>query len=43
VFGTPDLFLSEAGRQTYMRQKCGLTAELIAERMLLRFRQRGLQ
>jgi len=43
VFGTPDLFLSEAGSQTYMRQKCGLTAELIAERMLLRFRQRGLQ
>jgi transketolase len=42
VFGTPDLFLSEAGSQAYMRQKCGLTAELIAERMLLRFRQRGL-
>ncbi len=33
-FGTPDKFLLEAGEQSYLRQRCGLTPEAIAEKIL---------
>ena len=36
--GTPDTFLSEAGSQQYMRERCGLTPHAIAQQILLRYR-----
>lgn len=38
VCGTPDAFISEAGSQQWMRERCGLTAEAIAARIRSRIR-----
>jgi len=36
AIGTPDAFISEAGSQQWMRERCGLTAAAIAERIARR-------
>jgi transketolase len=38
AIGTPDAFISEAGSQQWMRERCGLTAAAIAERIACRLK-----
>ena len=38
AIGTPDAFISEAGSQRWMRERCGLTPQAVAERIARRFR-----
>ena len=38
AIGTPDAFISEAGSQQWMREKCGLTPQAVAERIVGRLR-----
>jgi len=38
AIGTPDIFLSAAGSQQWMREQCGLTPQAIAERIAKRFK-----
>jgi transketolase len=37
AIGTPDVFISTAGSQRWMREQCGLTPEAIADRIARRF------
>jgi hypothetical protein len=34
--GTPDAFISEAGSQQWMRERCGLTGPAVAAKILVR-------
>ncbi|MFM8379281.1 MAG: transketolase C-terminal domain-containing protein, partial [Planctomycetia bacterium] len=38
AIGTPDAFISEAGSQQWMRERCGLTPQVVAERIAGRYR-----
>jgi len=41
AIGTPDAFISEAGSQQWMRERCGLTPQAVAERIVRRFKAVG--
>ena len=41
AIGTPDAFISEAGSQQWMRERCGLTPQIVAERIVRRYRAVG--
>ena len=38
AIGTPDAFISAAGSQQWMRERCGLTPQAVAERIAKRFK-----